>query len=73
MINRSFVPLLVDGRDRSPLVRELKVQYYPCTFIISPQAVILARFDGYVSPEQFADHMASLQTPSGVANVAQGR
>jgi protein disulfide-isomerase len=73
MINRSFVPLVVDGRDRAPLVQELKVKYYPCTFIISPQAVILARFEGYVSPEQFADRMTLLQIPSGVANVAQGR
>ncbi len=73
LINHSFVPLVVDGRDPSPLVRELKVKYYPCTFIISPQAVILARFDGYVSPEQFARRMTSLQVPTGVANVAQGR
>ncbi|MEX2111570.1 MAG: thioredoxin family protein [Pirellulales bacterium] len=73
MINRSFVPLVLDGRSESPLVKELKVSYYPSTFIISPQAVILARFDGYVSPEDLARRLTVLQMPSSIPNVAQGQ
>ncbi len=73
MINRSFVPLVVDGRTDSPLVKELRVNYYPSTFIISSQAVILARFDGYVSAEDLSRRLTTLQVPSVVPNVAQGQ
>jgi thioredoxin-related protein len=72
-INRAFVPLAVDGGSDAPLVKELNVKYYPATFIISPQAVILARIDGYVSPEQFTQHLVRLQVPSAEPNVARGR
>lgn len=72
-INRAFVPLAVDGGSDAPLVKELNVKYYPATFIISPKAVILARIDGYVSPEQLAARLTSLQMPSATPNVAQGR
>lgn len=73
VINRAFVPLAVDGGSDAPLVKELNVKYYPATFIISPKAVILARIDGYVSPEQFAAKLVTLQMPSAAPNVAQGR
>ena len=53
-INRSFVPLVLDGGTTSPLLKELHVSVYPSTFVISPQAVILARIDGYVPPEAMA-------------------
>jgi thioredoxin-related protein len=73
VINRAFVPLVLNGGSDAPLVKELNVKYYPATFVISPQAVILARIDGYVSPEQFAAKLTSLQMPSTAPNVAQGR
>lgn len=72
-INRSFVPLAIDGSAPLALIKELNVQYYPSTFIISPQAVILARFDGYLSPRQLHDKLATVRPPAHVPNVAQGR
>jgi protein disulfide-isomerase len=72
-INRSFVPLTLDGSVDTPLVKELNVKYYPVTFIISPQAVILARIDGYVSPEQLAARLASMPSTAATSNVAQGK
>jgi protein disulfide-isomerase len=73
LVNRSFVPLVLDGRQPLPLLRELNVKYYPSTFVISPQAVVLARYDGYVSPEDLARRLSLLRPPAAVGNVAHGR
>jgi len=73
MINRGFVPLVLDGRAKLPLLAELKVNLYPSTFIISPQAVVLARYHGYVSPDELARRLAALRPAADVANMAQGR
>jgi len=72
-INRSFVPLVLDGGTRSPLLKELHVNVYPSTFVISPQAIVLARVDGYVPPEAMAQRLNSLGPKWGVANRASGR
>ena len=67
-INRSFVALVLDGRGGEPLLRELGVKLYPSTFIISPKAIVLARFEGFVAPQQFAGVLARIRPASGVAN-----
>ncbi len=71
-INRSFVPLVIDGSVDSPLVRELKVQAFPATFVISPQAVILDRIDGYVPPEVLARRLSAKPTAPIMAKMTQG-
>lgn len=68
-INRGYVPLVLDGGVPSPLLRELKVSMYPATFVISPQAVILARIDGFVPPEALASRLQMGRPGVGVAGV----
>jgi hypothetical protein len=70
-ISRSFVPLVVDGTVPTPLVNELRVSAYPATFIISPQAVILARIDGYVDPATLAGRLNLGWPGVGVASAAR--
>ncbi len=70
-INRSFVPLVLDGGGQSPLLKELKVTSYPSTFVISPQAVIVARIDGYVTPEVLTTRLLGLRPQVPVATVAK--
>jgi thioredoxin-related protein len=60
-INRSFVPLVLDGEAPSPLLKDLAVKAFPATFIISPGAVILDRMDGYVSPDKLMARLAAVQ------------
>lgn len=79
-INGSYVPLVLDGRGSAPLLKELRVAAYPCTFVISPQAVILDRIDGYLAPEAFASRLntSSASRPStsrpavGIAKAGKG-
>jgi uncharacterized protein YyaL (SSP411 family) len=72
-INRSFVPLVLDGGTKSPLLAELHVRVFPSTFVISPQAVVLARVDGYLPPEAMARRLNALGPMLGVAARADGR
>ncbi len=62
-IREGYVPLAVDGTVPSPLMKDLAVSGYPTTFVISPQAVILERFNGYVAPEALAERLARLRSP----------
>lgn len=68
-INRGYIPLVLDGGVPTPLLRELKVSMYPATFVISPQAVILARIDGFVPPEALASRLQMARPGVGVAGV----
>src|SRR5690606_12830170 len=60
-VRAAFVPLMLDGAQQSPLLRELNVTGYPSTFVISPQAVVLDRIDGYVTPEVLASRRKALR------------
>jgi protein disulfide-isomerase len=71
-INRSYVPLVLDGKGKSQLLKELRVAAYPCTFVISPQAVIQDRIDGYVAPEALASRLNASRPAVGVATVPKG-
>jgi uncharacterized protein YyaL (SSP411 family) len=66
VVNRSFVPLVIDAESANPLVKELAVTGYPATFIISPDALILDRLDGYVSAEKLMNRLATIRaSPTG--------
>ncbi len=49
-INSTFVPVHIDV-DKDPRVAKiLEVESLPCTIILSPQADLLGRIDGYENP-----------------------
>jgi len=62
-IDGGFVPLVIDGAQDCPLLKELNVKAYPATFVVSPDAVILDRIDGYVTADVLAKRLAQ-QTPN---------
>jgi hypothetical protein len=70
-INQSFVPLVLDGGGNSPLLKELNVTAYPCTFVVSPQAVILDRIDGYMAPAVLSGRLNALRPALPVAKVPE--
>ncbi len=59
-IRNGYVPLVVDATRPSPLSQELAVKAFPTTFVISPQAVVLDRIDGYLAPEPFNARLDTL-------------
>ena len=70
-INRSFVPLVLSGETPSPLLADLAVTGFPATFIISQEAVILARLDGYVPPETLMSQLAAVRTTASSPPAGQ--
>ena len=60
-VHATFVPVILDGSKPSPLLRELNVRGFPSTFVISPQAVVLDRIDGYVTPEVLAGRLRAVR------------
>ncbi len=72
-INRSFVPLVLDGENASPLLADLAVKGFPATFIISPGAVILDRLDGYVPPDKLMPRLSAASQPASRQPVAPAR
>jgi protein disulfide-isomerase len=71
-IRTSFVPLVLDGGGNTRLLKDLRVTAFPSTFVISPQAVILDRIDGYLAPDAFTKRLNSLRPPYvPVAKVAK--
>ncbi len=68
-INRAFVPLAIDGGGASPLLKELRVAAFPATFIISPQAVVLDRIDGYVTPDVLATRLAATRNALALKEI----
>ncbi len=66
-INRAYVPLTHNGSAGSQLIKDLHVTSYPATFIISPQAVVIDRIEGYVTPQVLARRLspASRGRPAG--------
>ena len=65
-VNRSFVPLVLDGGSNSPLLKELGVTAFPATFIISGNAEVLDRVNGFVPPETLVKRLAACQSTGQV-------
>jgi protein disulfide-isomerase len=68
-IDGNFVPLVIDGADDCPLLKELNVKAYPATFVVSPEAVILDRIDGYVTADILAKRLAQQKPSSQLART----
>jgi len=72
-VMKSYVPLAVDGAGKTPLVKDLAVSAYPTTFLISPDAVVLGRIEGYVPPDVLMARLAALKNVRPPGKIAQAR
>ena len=58
-IKRSFVPVVIDASRSGRLVRELKVQAFPTTLVVSPRSVLIDRLEGYAPPKQMKQRLVA--------------
>jgi protein disulfide-isomerase len=58
-IGSHFVPAVIKNSDRPDLMRELQIQSFPTTLIVSPQGKVLQEMKGYVDASKF--HQQLLQ------------
>ncbi len=59
LINERFVAVVVDGAQPTPLLNELRVHAVPATFVISSEAKILDRIEGFLPPQALAARLAT--------------
>lgn len=60
-INTNFIPVHIDV-DEEPKVSEiLEVKSLPCTVVLTPNADLIGRYEGYCQPNQFYQKLTAAQ------------
>ncbi|WP_437203646.1 thioredoxin family protein [Planctomicrobium sp. SH664] len=76
-INESFIPVHLDLDKEKRIGEILEVEALPCTIILSPNADLLGRIDGYHKPDPFHQKLAaaraSFTTVRTAADAAPAR
>jgi uncharacterized protein YyaL (SSP411 family) len=60
-INETFVPVHLDLDKEERVGDILEVKSLPCTIILTPNADLLGRIDGYYAPAKFQEKLTSAQ------------
>jgi len=60
LVNRDFVPVLVDADKYQPLVKHLKIKGLPSLVIASPDMVILKRIAGYQTEDKLMPQLQAV-------------
>ena len=58
-IRHAFVPVSIDADRGAALAQKFGVRVYPTTVIVSPEAKILDRINGYMAPQEFKQRLAA--------------
>ncbi|MGD9854341.1 MAG: thioredoxin family protein [Planctomycetaceae bacterium] len=58
-INRTFVPIHIDVDQQKKVAEILEVESLPCTIVLSPEADLLGRFEGFDKPEGLYKKLAA--------------
>ncbi len=58
-INSTFVSVHIDVDDEKKIAEILDVKSLPCTIILSPEADLLGRFEGYMQPAPMYQKLVS--------------
>lgn len=59
-VNQSFVAAEVSTNFKDRVAEALQIRALPTTLVISPERKVLARFDGYIRPDQLIKQLEEL-------------
>lgn len=59
MIEREFIPVHLDFNKEKRVADILEVERLPCTVILTPEADLLLKFEGFAEPKEFQSSMAA--------------
>lgn len=59
-VNQGFVAAEVSTNFRDRVAEALQIRMLPTTLVISPERKVLARFDGYIRPDQLIKQLEEL-------------
>ncbi len=71
-INETFVPVHIDVDEHQKIAEILEVESLPCTIVLSPQADLLGRFEGYEKPATMYKKLAAAKALQGRISQASG-
>ena len=61
VINRSFVPIVVQHHEATGLIEKLGIRSYPTTLVISPDQKVLDQMTGYLEAEPFRQRLENIE------------
>ena len=67
LIDRGFVPAAVDAKDVAWLIKSQKVTSFPTTLVISADAQVLDRINGYVKAAELVPRLSKTAAGDGTA------
>jgi thioredoxin-like negative regulator of GroEL len=59
LVNREFVPLVLDFDKDTRVVEILEVEQLPCTIVLSPEADLLLKYVGFLKPDAYQKKLQS--------------
>lgn len=80
-VNENFIAVHVDVEDQPRVAKILEIESLPCTVILSPEADLLGRFEGFRQPAPFYSeltkarraHAPAVRTASQTESGARAR
>lgn len=70
-LNAHFVTVIVDANAEVQLARQLNVSVYPTTVIISSQAAVLHRLQGFANTKQLQDKLTDVKRVAQATGTTQ--
>ena len=71
-INATFVPVHIDVDKQKRVAEILEVESLPCTIVLSPEADLLGRFEGFDKPAGLHKKLAAAKKLQGRVAAASG-
>lgn len=71
-INATFVPVHIDVDHEKKVAEILEVESLPCTIVLSPEADLLGRFEGFDKPAGMYKKLAAAKKLQGTVAPASG-
>lgn len=59
MIEREFIPVHLDFNKEEKVAKILEVERLPCTVILTPEADLLLKFEGYAEPKEYQTNLSA--------------
>lgn len=72
LIEREFVPIIMDFDKDTKVVEILEVEQLPCTVVLSPEADLLLKFVGYAKADVYLKKLQSALTKRAEIRLMQG-
>ena len=70
MIDREFIPVHLDFDKEEKVAKILEVERLPCVVILTPEADLLVKFEGFAEPKEFQSTLsAALEKRSAIQQV----